>query len=213
MAIVDALIPQASADIVAIFPESAGIDVPDLGEFTLPGIGTVPNLDEIPGFIPLQVFANARPMRVQASEPLEFMVHPLSNGSNVTDHSIVRPVELSIVFILQPEDYRTTYFLMRQAARLRLRFSIQTKATTYTSMFISDLPHEEDPALFDTIRMVVQFREVQFFSAQVQELSSSEVTDAQDASTIDRGEQQGVIPSADQSNSGSRLFQLFGDLF
>lgn len=196
MALVNALIPTASADVVAIYPEVGEVDV----------FGLV----TIPGFIPAQVFQDARPIRVQVSEPTRFMTHPLENGAQVTDHRIILPIEITISFILQPDNYRNTYLLMQQAYLNAFRFSIQTKTSTYTGMYIADLPHEEDPALFDTISMTVQFREVQFFRAQRQPLSDDNVIDAIDASTIDRGEQLPGTPSASQDDQGSTLFRLFG---
>ncbi len=199
MALIDALIPSASADIVAIFPEAQEVDV----------FGLV----TVPGFIPLQVFEDARPMRVQVSEPSKYMNHPLEDATIVTDHRIILPVEITISFILRPENYRNTYLLIRQAYLSAFRFSVQTKANTYTGMYISDIPHEEDPAFFDTITMVVQFREVQFFQAQSQLLSDSNVINAIDASTISRGEQLPSSSTASQDDQGSVLFQAFGDFF
>lgn len=213
MAVIDALIPSASSDVVAIFPETDPIDLPDIGEFNLPGIGALPSLTSLPGFIPVQVFGDARPTRVQVSEPSRFMVHPLESGGNITDHRVIDPVELSIQFIFRPETFRTTYFLIRQAFRAALRFSIQTKTNTYTGMYMADIPHEETVELFDTISMIILFREVQFFDAQLQQLAPSNVVNDVDASTVFRGEQQSSTPSAGQESRGSVLFETFGDFF
>lgn len=199
MAIIDALIPQASADVVAIFPEVDGIDIPLIGE--------------IPGFIPVQVFNDARPMRAEISEPAQFMTHPLESGAQVTDHRIILPVEISITFILRPEAYRLTYQLIRQAFLREQRFSIQTKTSTYTGMYIADMPHQEDPAYFDTVTMVIQFREVQFFDAQLRTLADADVIDAEDASTLNRGEQLPGTPSVEQAAEGSRLYRVFRGFF
>lgn len=196
MAIINALIPSASADVVAVFPE--------VGEISVGGVV------DIPGFIPAQVFADARPVRVQVSEPAQFMAHPLETGANVTDHRIILPTEVAISFILEPENYRNTYLLMQQAYLAAFRFAIQTKTSTYTGMYISDLPHEEDPALFDTISMTVQFREVQFFQAQRQPLGENDVVDPIDASTVNRGSQSPQTPSTGINDAGSTLFRLFG---
>lgn len=198
MAIINALIPSASADVVAIFPEASTIRIPG-----------APSIFDIPGFIPVQVFADARPMRAQISEPSRYMAHPLEDGAQVTDHRIILPTEISISFILRPESYRVTYQLIKQAYLAAVRFAVQTKTDTYTGMYISDIPHEEDPALFDTVTMIIQFREVQFFAAQIQALSGSDVLDALDGSTVDRGEQSATGAGADP---GSTLFRVFGGL-
>ena len=202
MGIVSALIPTASADVVAIYPEAETIRIPG-----------VPSVFDIPGFIPVQVFDGARPMRVQVSQPSQFMTHPVEDGSQVTDHRIILPVELTMTMILEPDQYRLTYQLIKQAYLLALRFSVQTKADTFTGMYISDIPHEEDPALFDTITMVIQLREVQFFPAQPQLLSTANVENPIDSSIIQQGEQVINNTTPEQNNRGSALFQLLGGLF
>lgn len=217
MAIINALIPSASADVVAIFPELLPLPrvpvSPDIAN--IPGVAPILGVSGVsptiglPGLIPIQVFADARPMRVQVSEPAQFMVHPLEDGTQVTDHRIILPVELTISFILRPERYRITYQLIKQAFLASLRFSVQTKTETYTGMYISDIPHEEDPALFDTITMVVQFREVQFFAAQVQALSSENVADAPDESPSNGGEVSPTPANDSQNNRGSVLYRTF----
>lgn len=208
MAIINALIPSASADVVAIFPEGPTLTLPaTFGGLNLPGL---PDNIEIPGFIPVQVFAGARPMRATISEPSQFMTHPLESGAKISDHRIIQPVEISISFIMEPENYRLTYHLIKQAFINALRFSVQTRTTTYTGMYISDIPHEEDPALFDTITMIIQFREVQIFRADVQELA--DVLDPRDASTVDRGQQTPGTPTDGQNDRGSTLFRVFEGL-
>lgn len=159
MPIINALIPSASADVVAIFPEGPPQRVGIPNPLDIPG---VPADVEVPLFIPVQLFEGARPMRATISEPSQFMTHPLEDSTRVSDHRIIGPVEISISFILEPEQYRLTYQLIRQAFINAIRLSIQTKATTYTGMYIADMPHEEDPALFDTITMIVQFRRCRY---------------------------------------------------
>ncbi len=201
MTIISALIPRASADVVAIFPEAPPVPVPGLASFF-----------DIPGFIPFQLFEGARPMRVQVSEPSQFMTHPLESGAKITDHRIVQPVELTLSMILTPRDYRLTYQLIRQTYLNTIRLSVQTKVTTYTGMYIADMPHEEDPALFDTITLILQLREVQIFRTDERLLAGSSVLNPADASTVGRGEQTASGANDGQNGSGSTLFRVFGGL-
>ncbi len=194
MAVLDSLVPSASSDVVAVF-----LDV---------GLGSGLT-DLFSGANIVQTFSDARPVLLQVSEPTQFMVHPLETGANVTDHRIVLPIEVSIEFILLPDTYRTTYQLMRQAKNLSVRFILQTKTDTYANMYISDLPHEESPEAFDTIRIIVRFKEVQFFNTGVQLLTEDDVLNPRDSSTVDRGEQSPATPTTDQNTSGSILFGIF----
>lgn len=188
MAITDPQIPSASADVVAIFLEEDGGPL-------------------------VQSFVGAGPMRAQVNLPSQYMVHPLETGAPIIDHRVILPIEIAITFILQPETYRSTYQELRQAYLASNSFTVQTKADTYTGMYINNLPHEEEPELFDTIRVIVSFIEAQFFSAQVQVLSSANVTDPADASTLDRGEQIGLDPTDSQNDRGSILFRTFEGFF
>lgn len=212
MALINALIPSAAADVVAIFPER---DLPDsLGLAAIPDVIDVPGVGQItvgqvPGFIPFQVFRDARPVRVRVGQAARYMVHPLESGAQTTDHRIILPDELIIDFIVTPDRLRVTYELLRQAQLGAQRFAIQTKTSTYTGMYIDDIAQEEDPGLFDTIRLVVTFREVQFFAAQAQDLGFDDVADAEDASTVLRGEQSPGAPSPDQDSRGTTALRLY----
>ncbi|MCW8965364.1 MAG: hypothetical protein OQK82_01555 [Candidatus Pacearchaeota archaeon] len=199
MTLLNSALPTFSQDAVAIFPGTRSIPIPG-----------APSFLSIPGFVPIQVFASARPVSVRVREYSDFMTHPLEEGSEVTDHKIVRPVELELAFILKPEDYKKTYALIKVAYLLGIRFTVQTKTDLYPNQFIQEMPHEEDPELFDTITMVISFREVQFFASDIQVLGETQVTDVKDQSTVSRGLQQTSTATASQANSGSTLFRLFG---
>lgn len=198
MTLVSAAIPSYSQDVVAIFPGTQSIPIPG-----------APSFLSIPGFVPIQVFENARPMRAQINEDSDFPGHPLESGALITDHRIIRPTEMSISFVIRPDNYRLTYQLIKVAWLLGVRFTVQTKADLYPNMFIKSMPHEEDPELFDSITMVIAFREVQFFVSDVQAIDETKATNPTDQSTIDRGLQQTTTPSAGQTSSGSTLFRTF----
>ena len=177
MALFSALIPSASADVVAVMEASSG----------------------------RQVFAGARPLKATVAESAKLMAHPLEDGSNIVDHRIILPIGISISVILRADDYRETYQEIRRLFRQSVRMTIQTKTDTYTNLYLQDIPHEEDPALFDTITMILQFIETQIAVVQVLALPPAAVANTADTSTSDRGQQT----TTDAGRRSSTLFRLF----
>ncbi len=179
MALFDPQLPSATADVVRI---------------TLPGGGLLQ-----------QRFSGARPIKATVAESAKLMTHPIENGEVITDHRIILPVAISLAVILRSFDYRSTYAAIREAFRATQQFSIQTKTTTYTNMYLRDIPHEEDPTRFDTVTMILEFIEAQFFNVQVQALAESDVVNNSDSSTVNRGEQS----NQDGGSVASNLFDRF----
>ncbi len=177
MALFNAQTPSASADLVAVTEGDTG----------------------------RQVFQGARPLRVSVAESAKLMAHPLEDGSNIVDHRIVLPIGVSLSVILRANDYRETYQEIRRIFRRSTRLTIQTKTDTYPNLYLQDIPHEEDPALFDTITMILQFIETQIAVVQVLALPPAAVANPADTSTSERGEQT----TTDAGNRGSLLFRVF----
>lgn len=171
MAILNALIPSASGDIVSIIEADTGN----------------------------QVFQGARPMKVTVSESARLLAHPIESGGSVVDHRIILPISLSVSMILESRTYRATYQEIRQLFRDSIRLSVQTKTDTYFNLYLQDIPHEEDPALFDTITIVLQFIETRIATVQVVALSPAAVLSANDSSTVDRGQQTGTDAGSNES--------------
>ena len=161
MAVIDARIPSASADVVAILDTNTGN----------------------------QVFENARPIKVTVSESAKLMAHPVEDGSDVVDHRIILPIGISLQMILRSDQYRETYQEIRRLFLQSVNLTIQTRTDTYPNMYLQDIPHEEDPALFDTITMIVSLIETQIAVVQVLQLPPAAVRNPADVSTTDRGQQ------------------------
>ena len=120
MALFNALIPSASSDVVAVLD----------AENNQP------------------IFTTARPMKATISESAQLMTHPLEDGANIVDHRILLPIGISIPMILTPGTFRQTYQEIRDAFRRSTRLTVQTKTATYSNMYLQNIPHEEDPALY-----------------------------------------------------------------
>ncbi len=176
MAIFDARNPPRTADVVAVLDGQTG----------------------------RQVFGSARPMKATVSESAKLLAHPLEDGGNIVDHRIILPIGLSLAMILDANTYRETYQEIRQIFRESRRLSVQTKTATYTNLYLQNIPHDEDPALFDTATIVLEFIETLIAQVQIQALPPAAVASANDASTLERGEQT----TTDGGSRGSALFRF-----
>ena len=134
-------------------------------------------------------YGNARPIKAIVSESSRFMSHPIENGEVITDHRIILPTTISIAVILRPLFYRRTYNLIRNDFNNAQQFDIRTKTRTYRDMYLREIPHEEDISKFDTVTMVLEFVEAQFFNVVESDIELSEVEASDDSSTQQRGEQ------------------------
>jgi hypothetical protein len=138
-----------------------------------------------------QIFPNARPLKVTVKEDAKLMEHPLETGAIITDHRIVLPIEIEISFFLGAEDYRNTYRIIKQYYLNATLLTVQTRSGIYNNQLIASLPHEEDPAQYDTLMMAVSFKQVQFATAQF----SLTPRNPTKTSTVNRGEQQPRAPA------------------
>lgn len=154
-----------------------------------------------------QAFALARPVSVSVGPEIQYMTHPVENGSVITDHRVVLPVLINMTVILAAGNYRDTYQEIRQAAIESRAFVVQTKSNTFNNMQITAYPSEEDTALFDTVTVNLSFREIQFDNARTQVLSQNQVSNPADSSTTNRGDQSGTSVS---DSVGSILSGIFG---
>ena len=142
-----------------------------------------------------QVFELAIPMKVAVDPGIQYMRNPIDSGATITDHYIILPVVASIDFIVTNSNYREAYQQIRTAARAAQRFTVQTKSDTFQNMYIENYPSEEDPDKFDAITITISFIEIQLDTATLELLPASQVSDASDASTTDRGEVSGSATS------------------
>lgn len=160
MPLTDLRLPNASADVVAVFDKNFN-----------------------------QVFVNARPIKAMISEQAKVMEHPIETGAVITDHRIIQPVEIELSLILIASDYRNVYQQIKQLYRAGEILTVQTRTDTYQNMLIQKLPHDEDPEMFDVVALALGLKEAQFVTAQFGTLPASKVRDATDASTTQKGQQ------------------------
>jgi len=176
MPFTDLLVPNASADQVAIFDQT----------FT-------------------QVFEKARPLKLTISETAKVMEHPVETGATITDHRIINPIEIEYICVIQSPDYRSVYQQIRQIYQNAGLLTVQSKTASYEHMLISEIPHEENPDYFDAIQIIIKMKEVFFITAQFGMLPPSKVADKTQASTVERGNQQTKVVETDPNKSGAAV--------
>lgn len=137
-----------------------------------------------------QVFERARPLKLKVSESSKVMEHPTETGATITDFVIDLPVEVELSMILASGDYQSTFQVMKQLKAQRQLLTVQTKAATYFRMLITDLPHDEDPELFDALAVSIKLKEILIVEAQYARLPAKKVVKPGTASTVNKGQQQ-----------------------
>lgn len=173
-----------------------------------------------------QVFTDARPVDASVYEAADAMRHPLEDGSSIVDHLVYQPVEIEFRLRVTTPDPATVYAEIRDLFRAGEVLSVQTRAATYESMFITGLPHEERVDQGESLNIDLRLVEAVFLKSEyggaVAPIRSGQVTPpgaprnqatrrAQSrTSTTQRGNQQTTAPTTAQQSQGSTLYRLFG---
>jgi hypothetical protein len=90
------------------------------------------------------------------------MSHPVEDGTSVTDHKVINPIDIELSMIINSADYRSVYQTIKQHFIKSTLLVVQTRTDVYRSMIISAMPHDEDPAIFDSVTIAVKLSEVKF---------------------------------------------------
>ena len=135
-----------------------------------------------------QVFRDARPMKASVREEAKLMEHPVEDGTVITDHMVVQPVEIEISMTLRPETFQDTYNEIRDLFLQGKILTVRTKAGSYPNQLIQALPHEEAPEVFDTITLSLKLKEITVVQAQFEAVYKAK-RPAQ-SKTVERGETQ-----------------------
>jgi len=137
------------------------------------------------------VLASVRPVRVSVLRPSKSFEHPVEDGDTVVDGKVILPVEINYPAIFEAKNYRDTYRQVDRYFNNSEFFTIQTKAAVFRNMYITQIPHEESPEMFNTVSMALTFKEARLATSQLVELPQAAVRDKSDSSTVERGEVSG----------------------
>src|ERR1700728_1467995 len=153
-----------------------------------------------------QVFRGARPIKAVIKESSKVMEHPIENGAIVTDHRIVLPVEVQLSMILTPETYRETYDQIKQFYLEGTLLMVQSRSGIYFNQLIQEMPHEEDPTIYDTISLSLNLKQVQMVTAQY----TTTPRNPKNSNTVNRGAQNTTPATSSQNSVGFDLIQRIG---
>lgn len=153
-----------------------------------------------------QIFADARPLKATVKETARVMDYPVETGAILSDHRVSNPTEIEMLFIINSAFYASAYQAIRNAWLMATKLSVQTKTGTYKNMIIADMPHEEDPDMFDAINQFIRFREVILVApssvASPDPLANYAPADPVNQSTVNRG----LISAITTGTSGLSYF-------
>lgn len=109
-----------------------------------------------------QVFKDARPVRASIRETSQVMRYPVETGAVLSDHKIINPNEIIMLFTINSDFYYSAYQEIRTLWLNATLLSVQSRTGTYKNMIIESMPHEEEPDTFNMITIEVRFVEVIF---------------------------------------------------
>lgn len=181
MATTDSRVNQASQDLVAILDGKT--------------------------FQPL--FAAANPMRVTVRETSRLTQFKVEDGTTRTDHRVIDPIEIELPLLIAGQ-FRQVFEALRTAFLAGKELVVQTKARTYSGMMITELPHEEAPDQGDSLPVAVRLQEIRSVSPEFGTLPASKVANPNQASTIDKGNQQTAVSDASTQRRASTLYEILG---
>lgn len=150
----------------------------------------------------VQIFSKARSIKASVREHAKLMEHPVESGTLITDHRIILQVEIELSLILSSVDYQDVYKSIRQYYLNSTFLVVQTKAAIYTNQIIESMPHEENPENYNALIVALKLKQVQIVTSQSGILPKNPAN----ATTVDRGIQQGTTTDKPSSSAASLLF-------
>lgn len=138
------------------------------------------------------------PMRVSVNVQSKLMSHPLENGSQITDHAVKIPTEITLSFMLVGAAARDAYQRLRGYYDSKDQLVVQTRADVYRNMVIEQLPHDESAEVIGAFPVNIKLKEVLIATTQFQALPPQQVATPRDASTVRRGQQSPRAEPADK---------------
>jgi hypothetical protein len=158
-----------------------------------------------------QVFETARFLAVQVGESKTYSSHPLENGKVATDNEVENQDRINLQLILEPENYVEVFQEIKTLYEAGEAFFIQTRVDTYSNMYIESMPHDEGPAIANTIGLSLSLVEQEIAGSNTQILSSSDVSSSADESTIKSGQKTSTPTVLD--STAQAVSNFFGSLF
>lgn len=155
-----------------------------------------------------ELFTGAINIGVSVAPSKTFPLHTLENNQVVIDDQYDNQTMITLRVILDPSDYVNTYKEIKSYYEAVTNFSIQTKTDSYSNMYLNSIPHEEDPAMFNTIAMNLEFTQQIIVASTTASKEESDVSSASDTTTVESGSKS---TTEDDGTIASRLYdRVFG---
>lgn len=169
-----------------------------------------------------QMFTECRAMRAAVNRSSDLCEHPLETGNTIADFKIIKPNISQLTMFIPADAYGSVYKDIEQAYVNSTSLIVQTRASSYADMVITDMPHDEAPDLGDIVAVTLTLKEVRWFTASVETMPAKEVavssksaktggTAKPDADTVKQGQKRATDASdATKSRSSSILKDILG---
>lgn len=151
-----------------------------------------------------QLFISARALKASVKENSRIMEHPIENGTVISDHRIILPIEIELTLILSSDDYQDVYKNIKQFYTSSTLLIVQTRSDIYQNQIIASMPHEEDPDQYNILPITLNLRQVQFAQAEYGVIPAS----PKNSSNVNRGSLQSSPASAVQESAFFQALNL-----
>jgi sulfur carrier protein ThiS len=134
-----------------------------------------------------QLFETVVILEMSAAPSNTFAEHTLEDGTVVSDNKIKNQTRIGVTAIFNPDDFKEAYAKLKEADNNNVKFTVQNRVDTYTSMYIESYPYSESAKIANTIAVNINFVEQKFTGVKVDTLPESKVNNEADADTADTG--------------------------
>lgn len=146
-----------------------------------------------------QVFELASAIKATVNPQKKVMEHPVEDGTTVSDHVVIQPIEIELSLLITGENFADTYQEIYSLYTDSEVLTVQTKTGNYSNQIIQSIAHDESPDMATGITMAMKLKEVKFVEAVFGKLPPEAVKHTKNQSTQDRGKQTGDKPASDKA--------------
>lgn len=156
-----------------------------------------------------QLFSDSQPMRISVRKTKRITKYEVEDGTVRSDHSVDDQIEIAMDLIVEEEYARDVYEQISQAVADDRLLIVQTKVASYSSMLISEMPHDETPELGGAIAMPLRLVEWRTVTPQYGSLPPSKVKSKKQASTVKGGQKQTTETDPATAKKASVAYGIF----
>src|SRR5665213_234892 len=107
-----------------------------------------------------EVFPQAQSLKVEVKPESMPMEHPVESGATITDHRIIKPIEIEMSMVLSSEDYQDVYKQIVTNYTNATLLIVHCRAGIFPNQLIQGIPHTEDSDQYDAIVLTLKLKQV-----------------------------------------------------